>query len=95
MHSVYIIYSPQLDKYYVGETSDLDRRLTWHNSGEFKGCYSSVVSDWIYFWSLECDNTTVARKIETHIKKMKSRAYYQNLKKYPEIEQGLLEKFKD
>jgi len=35
----------------------------------------------------------VAGKIEIHIKKMKSKKYIQDLKKYPEIAQKLLKKY--
>jgi hypothetical protein len=31
MYHVYILYSPSADKYYVGQTSDLDLRLQYHN----------------------------------------------------------------
>ena len=95
MHFVYIIYSSQLDKYYVGETSEPDRRLSWHNSGEFKGAYSTIASDWALFWTLQCANISVARKIEAHIKKMKSRTYYENLKMHPEISLRLLQKYSE
>ena len=94
MHFVYIIYSPKLDKFYVGETSDLGRRLAWHNSGEFTGSYSKIASDWELFWSIQCNNILTGRKIETHIKKMKSRVYYRNLKQRPEISLRLLELYK-
>ncbi|QYH39290.1 GIY-YIG nuclease family protein [Algoriphagus sp. NBT04N3] len=30
---VYILFSERLGKYYVGQTSDLDKRLKRHNSG--------------------------------------------------------------
>ena len=35
----------------------------------------------------------VSRKIEAHIKKMKSRKYIENLIRYPEIIQKLIEKY--
>jgi putative endonuclease len=34
-----------------------------------------------------------AHKIENHIKKMKSKKYIENLKKYPEISLRLLQKY--
>ena len=36
----------------------------------------------------------LARKIETHIKKMKSRTYCKNLLKYDEIMEKLIEKYR-
>jgi putative endonuclease len=34
MFYVYILYSEKLDKYYVGSTNDLLRRLNDHNRGK-------------------------------------------------------------
>ena len=36
MFLVYILYSPQLDKFYVGVTEDLDLRISQHNTGFLK-----------------------------------------------------------
>ncbi|MBZ9628933.1 GIY-YIG nuclease family protein [Psychroflexus sp. CAK1W] len=36
MHWVYIIHSPSKDNYYIGEASDLKRRIEWHNNHQFK-----------------------------------------------------------
>jgi len=35
-----------------------------------------------------------ARKIESYIKKMKSRKYFEDLKKYPELGEKLAKRFK-
>jgi len=40
----YIIYSQQLDKYYVGHTSNLDERLKKHNTNH-KG-FTGKANDW-------------------------------------------------
>ena len=37
MFFVYIIYSVTLNKFYVGQTADLDKRLQQHNSNENLG----------------------------------------------------------
>ncbi len=41
---VYIIYSTKLNRYYVGYSIDLDKRMMDHNSGISK--YTSKVTDW-------------------------------------------------
>ena len=51
-----------------------------------------ISSDWTLFYSLEVNNNTIARKIEAHIKKMKSKVYINNLKNYPEISEKLIQK---
>lgn len=85
MNFVYILYSKSLDKFYVGETQDLDERINQHNSGFYNNAFTKQVSDWVLYFSIECESRVEARKIETHIKKMKSKTYIQNVTKYPEI----------
>jgi putative endonuclease len=70
----------------VGYTSDFTERLKLHNEGYFGGrTYTSKVSDWILFLLIPCESIEQACFIEAKIKKMKSRKYYENLKKYPEL----------
>ena len=46
------------------------------------------------FFSYENLEYKQARNIESHIKKMKSKVYIENLVKYPEIIERLKEKYK-
>ena len=93
MYYVYILHSNSLDSYYVGETLSLDKRIEQHNTRFYKNSYTSKMNNWELFWSFECKDRIQARKIETHIKKMKSRKYIQDLLKYPDIIEKLLEKY--
>ncbi|UII77360.1 GIY-YIG nuclease family protein [Flagellimonas sp. HMM57] len=93
MHYVYIIQSKIDNGFYVGETRDLVDRLTRHNTKELNAGITNRKIPWDYFYILKVKNSTVARKIERHIKKMKSRAYIENLRKYPEIATKLIEKY--
>ena len=43
--TLYIIYSRQIDKYYIGYTSDLEKRMKEHVSGI--STYTSKATDWI------------------------------------------------
>ena len=65
---VYILFSPKLDKYYVGSTTDLSRRLEEHNRGKERFTKTGIP------WSLQ-----PARKREVYIKKMKSRVFIEKL----------------
>ena len=49
--------------------------------------------DWELFYPIEELEHEQARKIENHIKKMKSRKYYQNLKSSPNIGENLKLKY--
>ena len=94
MFTVYILYSQILDRYYVGETLDMEERIQQHNTGYYSDSYTKQSSDWCLYFKLECESRTQARKIESHIKKMKSRKYIQNLSKYPEISEKLLKTYR-
>jgi Predicted endonuclease containing a URI domain len=93
LSSVYVIYSVKLDKYYIGESVDVPNRISQHNNGFFKNSFTSVSDDWEIFLVIECGSRELARKIESHIKKMKSRKYIEDLKKYPEIVSKLIKKY--
>jgi putative endonuclease len=94
MATLYILYSEKLNKYYTGSCNDLQERITSHLNKTFKNAYTLNSDDWTLFFS--CDNLEFkqARNIESHIKKMKSKVYIENLEKYPEIIERLKEKYK-
>ena len=94
--SCYIVYSKSLDKYYIGYTSDIRKRIILHNSGHFGGkAFTSKSSDWEIFLEIPCETIEHAINVESRIKKMKSRRYIQNLKKYPELVDQLKSNFKN
>jgi len=91
--SVYILFSPKLDKFYIGSCLNLEQRLLDHKNKTFLNSYTVTADDWqLYLAIHELDGVT-ARKIETHIKSMKSKKYIENLKRYPEMSLKLLSKF--
>ncbi|MCU4177915.1 GIY-YIG nuclease family protein, partial [Marinilabiliaceae bacterium N1Y90] len=81
------------DKYYIGQTQDLHQRIELHNSGCFKNSSTKFTNDWQLFFKLQCQSRSQALKIEKHIKNNRSRKYYLNLTKHPEISLKLLEKY--
>ena len=93
MAVVYILYSRKIDKFYVGSCLDFEKRLNEHNSHFFKRAYTTRASDWIIFYKYENLELELARKIEFHIKKMKSKVYNENLLKYDEIMNKLIDKY--
>jgi len=92
MWFVYVIYSRSIDKYYIGQTADIQRRLEQHNSHFYKYSATTQADDWILFHIIECESRRQAIQIEKHVKSAKSRKYLSDLKKYPEIGKKLLEK---
>jgi putative endonuclease len=77
MSTVYIIFSETLNKYYVGCTDDLVRRLIEHNSKA--GHFTSPGAPWrvvhLETFSLRLE----ALKREREIKSKKSRRYIESL----------------
>ncbi|MEM6514613.1 MAG: GIY-YIG nuclease family protein [Bacteroidota bacterium] len=85
-HCCYIIFSPSKNRYYVGACKDFTSRLNKHNAGEYgKSTYTTFTADWEPYLSIDADDFSHARRLELKIKKMKSRVYIKNLKKYPEM----------
>jgi putative endonuclease len=70
---VYIIYSSSLDKYYIGYTTDLTKRLYEHNTGI--SVYTSKASDWVLKYQEFFPKRELAMKREKEIKNKKSRKY--------------------
>ena len=93
MRFVYIIFSESAQKFYIGETGDINERLVKHNGGVYKNAFTAKARDWEIQTVIACENRTVALKIEKHIKSMKSKVYIENLTKYPELREKLISRF--
>ena len=93
MFFVYILYSVSTNAYYIGQTLDLEVRIEEHNSKFYDKTSTAKAKDWELYFSINCETRTQAILIESHIKSMKSRKYYESLKKHPEISQRLKNKF--
>ena len=93
MAVVYILYSEKLDSYCTGSCNDLVKRIKEHLNKDYSDSYTTRANDWIIYYSIDQLEYQQARKIEKHIKQMKSKKYIQNLKKYPELTQKLITKY--
>ena len=90
---VYILYSLKLDSFYVGQTGNIGNRIREHNQGIHGAKSTKQSNDWTLFCSIVCNSRRQAIQIEKHIKKMRNRKYYHNLKNIPEISARLLETY--
>jgi putative endonuclease len=77
MYTVYILYSFGIDRYYVGSTNDLVRRLSEHNRR--KGKYTDQGIPWKVVYTETYRDKRNARMREKAIKKRKSRIYIEML----------------
>ena len=71
MHFVYILYSPQLDRFYIGESADPNERLEHHLAGHQR--FTRRAADWVMVFCLPTVSRTEALGIERKIKQSKSR----------------------
>ncbi len=94
MHVVYILTSQKLNGFYIGYTSDLEKRLQFHNNPIDAKKHTAKADDWALFFSIECESEKQGLAVEKHIKAMKSKNYIINLTKYPEISEKLLDKYR-
>jgi putative endonuclease len=94
MFSVYILYSPSIDQFYVGQTEYFAKRFTLYLDKAFVGNFTKRASGWELFYEIFCNTRTQALEIESHIKRMKSRQYLKNLKTYPDITEKLKMKYR-
>jgi len=72
-YNLYIIYSIKLDRYYIGHTEDLEKRIIQHNTG--MSAYTSKANDWVLKYVERYETREKARSREMEIKKKKSRKY--------------------
>lgn len=70
MYHVYILYSQQADKFYVGQTQELSQRVLTHNLRKNLGA-----GDWELKYSEPYETRSQAIAREQEIKKKKSRKY--------------------
>jgi len=74
MYYVYCLYSLKYNKIYVGFTSDLDRRLFFHNNSTDKH-YTLKFRPWIIIYSEEVKDKKTAMKREKQLKSARGRLY--------------------
>ena len=91
--SVYILSSQKLKKYYVGSCLDLELRLKEHKNNKYADSFTSLANDWELFLEIGDLEGKLARRIEQHIKSMKSKSYIENLKRFPEMKSKLISRF--
>ena len=98
MHYItYILYSNILNRYYTGSTVlELNERLDRHLR-DYYGLtkFTHKAKDWTIYYVIECESLPQSRKIEAHIKRMKSKKYIENLKQHPDIAMRLLQKYRE
>ena len=78
MYYIYILFSLKTNKYNIGSTDDLARRLKHHNAGSTPSTKAGA-PDWEIRYTEAVIDRTTALKRELEIKKKKSRNYLKGL----------------
>jgi putative endonuclease len=76
-HYTYILYSTCRDRYYIGSTSGIEKRLERHNGGATPS--TKPGRPWKIVYTEEFPTKNDALKRENEIKRMKSREYIEQL----------------
>ena len=77
MFTLYILYSSRLDKYYLGYTNDMSRRISEHN--RIKGKFTDAGIPWEVVYTETFSTREEAAERESFIKGRKSRKYIKEL----------------
>ena len=72
MYFTYILHSRTFDRFYIGQTSDLDQRLKYHNFGKVKSSFP--YRPWDLVWYCRFNNRKEAMKRERKLKNLKSQS---------------------
>jgi putative endonuclease len=67
MFVTYILYSPKVNKFYTGQTDDMNRRLEEHNRGKTPFMANGI--PWKLIFSKQFDSRADAMKLERFIKR--------------------------
>ncbi len=77
MYTVYILYSHKIDRYYIGYSNDITRRLDEHNRR--KGKFTDRGIPWVIVYTEDFKSKEKAVEREFYIKSQKSRIYIESL----------------
>ena len=92
MHFLYIIHSKSVNKYYVGETTNVENRLILHKEGRFRRAFTKIAKDWEIVLKFECADRSEALFLESFIKRMKSKKFIEKIIDTPKILAEILSK---
>jgi len=78
MYYVYCLYSPKYNKIYIGFTSNIEKRLFFHNYASIN-TFTSKFRPWIIIYSEELPDKKTAMLREKQLKSAKGRSFVKSL----------------
>ncbi len=80
MSYVYALFNRRHIKIYIGQTEDLEQRIKFHNSKEFKNSFTSRFDGgWILIYKEEAETRQGALKREKQLKSYRGREFIKSL----------------
>jgi len=94
MHYLYILYSKSFQKFYIGETNNLEERILKHNNHSYSNSFTKIADDWEIVLTFKCKDRDEAHYLERFIKRMKSKTFNNKIISDPSILNDILLKRK-
>jgi len=94
MHYLYILYSSSSQKFYIGETNDIDERISKHRNHFYSNSFTKIADDWEIVLTFSCNDKDEAIYLESFIKRMKSKTFNNKIIADPSILKNILSKRK-
>ncbi|MFN3795191.1 MAG: GIY-YIG nuclease family protein [Chitinophagaceae bacterium] len=67
-YTVYILYSASADRYYIGQTADIEDRIKRHNAGSEKA--TAPYTPWQLIWTTQKATRAEAMQLEKKLKNL-------------------------
>ena len=80
MYKAYILYSPKLNSFYKGQTSNLENRIRRHNNKLEKS--TKAGAPWLLLWSTEKKSRSEAVQLELKLKNLDRQRLIQFMLRY-------------
>jgi putative endonuclease len=94
MHYLYILFSESSQKFYIGETNNIDERILKHRNHYYSNSFTKIANDWKVVLSFICNDKEEAVYLENFIKRMKSKTFNNKIIANPSILKDILLKKK-
>jgi len=69
-YSLYILYSPKIDRYYIGVSGELENRVRRHNAGTSRSTKRGA-PEWILVYKEVYGSRSDAMKRESYLKRIR------------------------
>jgi putative endonuclease len=92
MHYLYILYSKSSQKFYIGETNNINERVIKHNNHSYSNSFTKIANDWEIVLTFNCTDRDEALYLERFIKRMKSKTFNDKIINDPSILKDILSK---